>query len=168
MIIFTPLKELPVEYLEYKGIRQVVIYNLSSYFSHAPTLNHLIPSSMNIPEDVLMGDCDNAIFDMHYHKYVLENNESFMQFMGIVNQSFMYPDALIYIMVMNSPYSNAITESLMKLIQQRYGANSYMINEPEDFLYVEECDFSVPGIFAMDNDIKRMLSMSNIQGDLYE
>lgn len=154
MIIFTPLQFIPVEYLEYKGIRQVVKYNLSSYYNDAPTLSELIPN-INIPQDVIQGECTGPEFDIFYHKYILENDASFMQFMNIIVPVFMNPDVLVQVMIRQSRFRDVMTESLLKLIQQRYGYNVCIVNEVEDFLYTEESDFSIPGLFNMDNDVAR-------------
>lgn len=159
MIILTPLRELPLEYLEYKGIKQVIIYNLSSYYD-APRLNFLLPSPEYIPEDQLTGDCNTPNFDMAYHNFIITNNNAFKQFMELVIPANQSPDILIYIMIKHSPYCDAISESLMKLIQQRYGYNVYFINEPDDFLYVDEPTFSIPGLFTYDKDLLRYQSLS--------
>lgn len=169
MIIFTPIKDIPPEYLESKGIKNVTKYNLSSYIN-APSLSVLLPSPEFIPESVLTGDCDNAEFDMAYHKYILDNDVAFSAFMAIITEVAQFPDSLVQILINDSPYRNAITESLSKLIQQRYGYNTYLINEPEDFLYAEEPTFSIPGLFTLDQDLQRwqMAMPPEMQGDLYE
>ena len=170
MIVFTPIKQIPVELLEYKGIRQVVSYNLSSYFSDVPTLNALIPSMEFIPEETLSGDCTTPIFDVSYHNFIMANNDAFCQFMNIIVPAYTSPDTMVQILIRNSPFCDAITESLLKFIQQRYGYNAYIVNQPEDFLYTDESDFSIPGLFALDQDLMRWRSMMPIQEevDLYE
>lgn len=171
MIIFSPVQNIPQEYLEYKGIRQVIKYNLSSYYNDAPTLNALVPSPEYIPQNVLLGDVTDPIFDIEYHKYILENQYSFMQFMSIMVPAFTSPDTLVHIMIQQSNFRDVITESLLKLIQQRYGYNVCIVNEINDFLYVEESDFSIPGLFTLDQDLARWRSVQDdpIQGsDYYE
>ena len=100
MIVFTPIRNIPVEMLEYKGIRQVVTYNLSSYYSDIPTLNFLLPSIENMPEDVLNGDCETPEFDMSYSNAILSNNESFIQFMNIMIPAYTSPDVLVQILML--------------------------------------------------------------------
>lgn len=170
MVIFTPIRKIPVEMLEYKGIRQVVCYNLSSYFSDVPTLNMLIPSVAYIPEEILEKDIsDFPKFDIAYGEYIINNNDAFMQLMNIMSVAYTSPDTLVQILIQSSDYRDAITESLIKLIQQRYGYNIYIINDLEDFLYTEESDFSIPGLFAIDQDLMRWRCMFPVQdGDLYE
>lgn len=170
MIIFTPLKDFPIELLEYKKIGQVVQLNLSSYYSDIQNLDMLIPSPEYISEDVLSGDCSDATFDMEYHKFILDNNNAFCQLMSIMVPEFtLPPGTLVQVLIQNSNYRDIITESLMKLIQQRYGHNSYYVNVAEDLLYIEESDFSIPGLFALENDLARWRSMMPVDnGDLYE
>lgn len=155
MIIFSPIQNIPVAYLEYKGIRQVVKYNLSSYYNDAPTLNALVPSPEFIPQDVLLGDVTDPIFDITYHKSIFNNQIAFMQFMAIIVPAYTSPDTLVHIMIQQSNFRDVITESLLKLIQQRYGYNACIVNEVNDFLYVEESDFSIPGLFMLDEDLAR-------------
>ena len=129
MIVFTPIRDFPVDILQYKGVRQVVKYNLSHYYAEMPTLNSLVPSSEFIPEDILSGDCSNADFDQAYHNFIFNNDMAFSQLMSIIIPIYMNPDTLVHITILYNDYSNAFVESLIKLIQQRYGYNSYLIND---------------------------------------
>lgn len=167
MIIFTPIRDIPVELLEYKGVRQVVKYNLSHYYAEMPTLNMLIPSIDSIPENILTGDCTDATFDQLYHNFIFTNDQAFIQFMNIIVPAFTNPECLVQIAITNNDYTDAITESLIKLIQQRYGYNAYIINDVEDFLYTEESDFSIPGLFIIDQDLSRFRLMSELPGEEY-
>lgn len=154
MLIFTKVRQIPNEYLEYRGIKNVVTFNLSSY-DNSQTLNFLVPSPEFIPESILCGDVNSMEFDMAYHGYIINNDNAFMQLMQIIILLNMYPDTLVQILIGDGEYRLAITESLAKLIQQRYGYNSYIINSAEDFLYTEESTFSIPGLFIYDSDLKR-------------
>lgn len=169
MIIFSSLQFIPNELLEMKGIRQVVKYNLSSYYNDAPTLESLIPTPANIPEDVIRGDRSDPSFDIAYHNYIINNPQAFVEFMSIITPAFMSPETLVHIMIKNSEYRDVITESLVKLIQQRYGYNVCIINEVDDFIYAEESDFSISGLFAYDADLVRWRELVPYQeGELYE
>lgn len=169
MIIFTPIRQIPVEVLEVKGIRQVAVYNLSSYYSDIPTLNLLIPSTLSVPEEILNGDCDTPEFDISYHNYILNDNNAFMQFMNIIQPVYTNPDVLVQILINKSEFRDVITESLIKLIQQRYGYNVYLINDIEDFIYADEPSFTIPGLFNMDIDLQKwQLMIAPESGELYE
>ena len=162
MIIFTPLQYIGPEYLEYKGIKQVLRFNLTSYYCDAQNLDQLIPDMNCISPEVLSGDCSDPSFDIGYHNYILNNPGSFMQFMSIMIPAYTSPDTLIHVMVKRSEYRDVIAESLAKLIQQRYGYNICIVNDIEDFLYAEESDMTIPGVFNMDNDISRWHTMVDI------
>lgn len=159
MIIFTPIKQIPQEYLELKGINRVIQLNLTSYHSDVPTLNLLIPSSDYISEDLLNGDCATPDFDVAYHSFIINNDAAFLQLMSIIIPVFTDPDTLVQILINVSNFRDVITESLCKLIQQRYGYNSYIVYELEDFLYTEESDMTIPGLFSIDSDIQRWYSL---------
>lgn len=171
MIIFTPIITFPENYLDYKGIKNIIKYNLSSYNSDVQSLGSLIPNPEFIPEDCITGDCSTAEFDMAYHASIFNNPNSFYQFMNLIIPVYMYPDLLVQILINKSPYRDIITESLIKLIQQRYGYNSFIINEIDDILYTDEPDFSISGLVALDNDIEQYRNMfpeSVLIGDQYD
>ena len=169
MIVFTPIKDFPIELLEAKRISQVIKFNLTSYYADAPTLNYLVPSIEHIPEDVLNGDCTSPIFDVAYHQYIMNNDLAFFQFMSIISAEFTMPEALVQIEIEVSEYRNAIAESLIKLIQQRYGVNAYYVFTLEDFMNIDMQDFSIPGLFAYDQDAAKWRFMNpNLAGEFYE
>lgn len=171
MIIFTPIRDFPVDILQSKGVRQVVKYNLSHYYAEMPMLNLLVPSSEFISEDILTGDCATTDFDREYHNFILSNDAAFCQLMSIIVPVYMQPDTLVHIAILYNDYTIAFVESLIKLIQQRYGYNSYFINDVEDFLYITEPEFSIPGLFVLDQDLARwrMMNSESLKGyDEYE
>ena len=61
----------------------------------------------------------------------------------------------VYILVYQSDTFDIVTESLMKLIQQRYGYHCQWLNEPSDFNYYDDSDFSFNGIYNLDIDRER-------------
>ena len=130
----------------------------------------LIPSIENMPEESIDGDVSLIpLFDIAYGKYIMNNNDAFIQFMNIMIPAFNSPETLVQILINKSDFRDAITESLAKLIQQRYGYNIYIINDIEDFLYTDESDFSIPGLFTMDEDLARWRCLIPPQGaDTYE
>lgn len=154
MIIFTPIKDLPCEYLEMKNVRQVVKYNLSAYYLDIQALNSLIPSTESIGEKVIRGEDSDAEFDMMYQNYIFTNNIAFDQFMSLIIPVYMNPDVLVQVLITESNLRDIITEALIKLIQARYGYNSYIVKDIEDFLYVEESTFSIPGLFNISKDLE--------------
>lgn len=162
MIIFTSIRDLPEAYLQYKGIKQVVKFNLNSLYAYIPSLDLLNPSITNLPEDMTNTTPE---FDIMYHKYIFENDTVFNQFMSIVVPANVNPECLVQVLVKFSEYRDIITESLIKLIQQRYGYNSYIISDSEDFLYVEESDFSIPGLFLFEQDRTRWFMLNGVPAE---
>lgn len=162
MIIFTSIRDLPEAYLQYKGIKQVIKFNLNSLYAYIPSLDLLNPSIANLPEDMTNTTPE---FDIMYHKYIFENDAVFNQFMSIVVPANVNPECLVQVLVKFSEYRDIITESLIKLIQQRYGYNSYIISDAEDFLYVEESDFSIPGLFLFEQDRTRWFMLNGVPAE---
>jgi hypothetical protein len=52
-------------------------------------------------------------------------------------------------------WSMVLIDSLMKLIQQRYGINGVMVNSMEDFIYAHEESFADYGVMNLDQDKER-------------
>ena len=166
MIIFTTLKDIPEPLLEYKSIGQVVKLNLTSYYTdeNISQLNKLIPIQLSIPEDIITGDSSTPEFDISYHNYIFGDSNAFFQFMSIIAPEFLEPSILVQVLVNTEGFRDAISESLMKLIQQRYGVNCYYVFSLEDFQFVQnDTSFSIPGLFAIDQDMARLRSMMPLE-----
>ena len=118
MRIFTKVRQIPNEYLGYRGIKNVVTFNLSSY-DNSQTLNFLDPSPEFIPESILCGDVNSMEFDMAYHGYIINNDNAFMQLMQIIILLNMYTDTLVKKLIGDGQYRLAITESVAKIIKIR-------------------------------------------------
>lgn len=143
-----------------KGYREVAYFNLSTLYEGMPRLNSLMPSLQYIPREVLSGDCDTPEFDISYHNSIMGVDAAFMQFMTFMLIAFNNPDVLVHIMISRDTYRDNFLESLLKLIQQRYGYNAYIIDSIEDFLYAEEPTLSIPGLYNMTSDQERYLILT--------
>lgn len=160
MIIFTPILNIPDDILAAKGIEGVFKYNLSSYYAGIQVLDRLIPSIEFIPEDVLNGDCTDASFDIAFHGYIMQDDAAFKQFMNIMAIEFNCTNTLVQVLIEPSEYRDIISESIAKLIQQRYGHNVYYVNSIDDFICADvNQSFSTPGLFMMDQDLARWRMM---------
>ena len=153
MLVFTSIRDIPESILEQLRIKQVVKYNLSSFYIDGIYLNGLIPLNEYIPEEVLEGNGSSNEFDINYHNYIFNNQTAFMSFMKMIIPVYNDPETIVQVLIHESEYRNCILESLVKLIQQRYGYNSYIIHDINDFWYMEEQKFNIPGLFNMDNDL---------------
>ncbi len=77
----------------------------------------------------------------------------------------LYEGEKVYICISEYSSDNTISmvnESFMKLIQTSYDIKYSIINEPEDYFYIQHdgCDFmSVQGITTFDEDRRRFLQV---------
>lgn len=140
---------------------------MSSLYAGLPTLFNLVPTFTSVA-DASLHEFDNPAFDMAYHKFILDNDASFNEFMSIMIPANLNPDCLVQVLIKQSDFRDVVTESLLKLIQQRYGYNCYIVNEVDDFVYADESDFSIPGLFMFEADRGRWLMMNSTTGDCYE
>jgi len=96
---------------------------------------------------------DSAEFDMAYANYILTNDDAFIDFMEIM--MCMYYNEDVFILTdLDSPPVVSMCESILKLIQQRYGYNCYIANEPEDIFSMPMSEISEMGsqVFIQDKE----------------
>lgn len=155
MIIFGNIKCL--RYVEFAlGDKKVFKFNLSSTLEEGDRLFKLIP-----PFTVNEYN-DEKEFDINYANYILNNDAAFVDMMKIVYLQYEHNnDAVMYVLVDFDDIRDTITESLIKLIQQRYGINSSIVKEYEDFDTLEDSDFDINGIFNLDQDKERYVLLVN-------
>ena len=128
-----------------------VVLNLSSLVEGFPRV-HLVPS-------VTATYDDDKQFDLAYANYIFSNDSVFMEFMKIIYP--LYTGLDVFLLVSrNENTHDIITESLCKLIQQRYGYNYQLINNTDDINYYDESDFSFYGLQALDIDKERMTNLA--------
>lgn len=163
MIIFTPLLEIPIDLLMYKGIKSVFIYNMSTIYEGIEPVFSLALSDVVLQPELC--DYDSQVFDAFYCKHVIEDDNAFNDLMRIMIPANLNPDCLVHVLIKRSVFRDAVTETLIKLIQQRYGYNCYVVNELEDFIYAEESDFSIPGLFTFEQDRGRWMMLNNVGED---
>ena len=139
--------------------REPVILNLSSLYSGHINITHLIAkispinnTGMPMPEFV-----NSVEFDMQYASAVLNNPELFGSLINIMLRS--YEGYLVCILVQRDPYRDAVMESLIKLIQQRYGYNCWIIEDPDDIEVMSEQMMYADGLLTLDADIKQYNQM---------
>lgn len=126
-----------------------VMYNLSSLREDFYKLRLLLP-----PMEVGRG-CDRE-FDTNYYNYILSNDYVFSEFFQIVYN--LYTGVDVFIMVDGGGWSENILESLLKIIQQRYGYNAVQIDSDEDYIYAYnnmQFGFTSYGLYNLDQDKDR-------------
>lgn len=153
MLIFGPYRSIPLD-------EPFVVYNLSSPVQAIPRLPGLLvtPNPQVFQYNMDDGTFEKE-FDMWYYDYVLNDPTACSSLMAVLTS--LYNGNHVYVCIsdnMSSGLINIVNESFMKMIQSRYGIKYSIINEPEDFIYVDRdgCDFmNVEGITAFDADRRR-------------
>lgn len=162
MLIFGPYNCIPYS-------RDIVVYNYSSLTEHIPRMGLLVP-----PDVVQnMGEYE---LDVVYYNYIMNNDDLFILFMNIILPIYSGSDVYVCISKFGyNDYTNNMNESLIKMIQQRYGYNAAVINDISDLDYItpEDFSFSIQGLHNLDEDKKRLviiLESRRIQagGRIYE
>lgn len=135
------------------------IYNITSLKEGFQRLPALIP-----PIDFKLRYIDRD-FDMAYAQYIMNNDYVFCQFFAIIFDLYLGKD--VYLMMDTSEdWSENIVESLLKLIQQRYGYNAYRIDSYDDYQFayannISEFDKGY-GLMNLDQDKERYTMISEI------
>ena len=165
MIIFTPFYQTKDVLMQVRpDSYNFYEFNLSSSVEYGVSLSALIPSPEFIPQEVIVGSLDTPEFDIAYGNFIMENQLQFLTLMNIILPIYNDPCACIIIYIQNSPIRDIILESLAKLIQQRYGYHSYIINELEDIYCIKDnSSFSPRGILTVQADSDKAL-MSGYYG----
>lgn len=165
MLIFGPYRSIPRD-------ENFIVYNLSS-----PTQAiQRLPGLFITPnQPIVQGGADDGTFekafDMWYYDYVLNDPTACSSLMMVLTS--LYQGSHVYVCISDNITTgiiNMLNESFMKLIQTRYGIKYSIINEPEDYQYVDKdgCDFlTVAGIQTFDSDRKQYTQMSEEQRLMY-
>ena len=156
MLVFGPASCIPVEEKNFS------IYNFSSLTQGVHRLPGMMP--LQIPQDVYENPSSEKVFDLWYYNYIMVNPVSFVSLMMIMLKIF--DGKNVYVCISDYSSNKCISnmnESLMKMIQARYGITCNIVNTPEDFKYIKEkgCDFSGVGLKNMTADQDRFVKYVN-------
>ena len=131
-----------------------VMYNLSSMREGFISLQALIPPNT-------IGRLTDREFDIAYANYIMSNDTLFCIFFQIIYNLYIGKD--VFIIVSIEDWSENLLESLLKLIQQRYGYNAVLINTEADYLYAAtSMNFGFApgyGIYNLDQDKERFTTL---------
>lgn len=137
----------------YYSNREITTLNLSSFYSGYIDITDLITkispinnTGMQMPEFV-----NSVQFDIQYASALMNNPDLFTNLLDIMLRA--YEGQIICILVQRDPYRDAIMESLIKFIQQRYGYNCWIIEDNEDISCITEGTLTPSGLITLDNDI---------------
>jgi len=156
MLIFATAQGMQPYFSALKMNDDYIFLNLNSLLEGIPRLN-LTVDKENIPR------YDSKDFDMMYYTYIMNNKLAFMELMKVIIP--IYEGKNVIIFVNSNIENNTISESLQKLIQQRYGLISYNISDPDDFnSIIDKSGFSIQGLYNLDIDKDRY---SNVMVESY-
>ena len=126
------------------------IYNISGMREGFENLQILIP-----PNNI--GMTYGRDFDINYYNYIMINNNVFIEFFRIVND--LYIGRNVYLIFDDGDWSENLCQSILKIIQQRYGYNGYLITCFNDYIYASMNDKSTfdtnYGLYNLDIDKER-------------
>ena len=123
-----------------------IILNLSSLSERYTNRLFLVPPNN-------LGANSEYDFDIKYMQWIMNNDSIFIIFFPLIIE--LEKGMNVFIVIDSDSWSISLIESLLKLIQQRYGFNGLLVNTIEDILYAEECKFSDYGIINFDTDLNR-------------
>lgn len=153
MLVICDYKNLPMQYITAKD--NSVVLNLSSLIEGFQKVR-LAPSVQ--PQ---LNDEKN--FDIAYAEYIFSSDEPFVELIKIMYP--LYEGRDVYLLVSRGEDTyDIVTESLCKLIQQRYGYNYQILNSIDDLNIYDDSGFSVSGIQMMDADKERYVSILQKRG----
>lgn len=122
-------------------VDDLVLYNLSSPIMGFQVVDLLPPYELEFTYD--------NTFDKIYYDYIINNDNKFMNLMAIIMNE--YHNRNTYIIVSEGQGYDYINESLMKLIQVRYGIIVQYINDKSDYeMLRDDTDISF-SIFGMES-----------------
>jgi hypothetical protein len=128
--------------------RNTVFLNLSSLVEQYPKVMLMPPNNL--------GAFDSFSFDYQYMLYVTENDSVFLELMKIMIPLYQNTADVYVVIEDRDTWSLEVADSLMKLIQQRYGINGVLIETRDDYLEANDDTFDpYNGIRMMDIDAER-------------
>lgn len=134
------------------------VFNLTSFVEGYNRLRIIPPNNLGASSDYE--------FDQLYANWIFGNDSIFFDFFTIIN--ILYCGFDVYLIVSDDMWSENILESLLKLIQQRYGYNATKINCFDDLVYADPGEFNPGyGLFNLDQDLERFSYLSKTLGGNY-
>lgn len=156
-----------VEYIRVQcEINHNPVFRFFSILDYGYPLNGLIPSPqvISLLKESQFGDSDTLLFDKAYANQLLFS-ESFIDFMKLLYR-IQETDNTILITNYLNPNVTPIVDSLLKLIQQRYGLNVFIVNDIDDIDRFGISDFaSWEGYSVYLEDVKRVAEMTGLDNN---
>lgn len=132
-------------------VKDLTVFNLSSLVEGYERINILPLNNVDYATE--------RDFDIAYSEYILNNDMMFSEFFGKIIFN-IYNGLNVCILTSEDTEFEYITESITKLIQQRYGYDTQYIYEEEDVKTISnKSDFSISGLVNLDIDKERFTTM---------
>lgn len=153
------------------------IFNFYSFSSYGIRLPYLGPTKDIVDKYLINTSFDNGDemtyeFDRQYAIQLIQNNQSFMdlmQIMSALNDPTLKSNDVIVLTNYENPFVQIVMDSLIKFIQQRYGVQSYIINDVLDITDFDFSEFSMEGYNNFVNDMQRVAYLTTKDAsDLYK
>jgi hypothetical protein len=137
-------------YGNYQNIPEdCIVFNFCGLIEKYQSCNLIPPNNL--------GAVSEYDFDLRYMHWIIDNDSNFTNFMNIIMQLYYGKNVYLITSDNNDDWSNALKESLLKLIQQRYGIEAVEVDCLDDIVYAKDCEFSEYGIINLDQDKERYL-----------
>lgn len=124
---------------------------------------------LNLIPDNNLGAINEYDFDLKYVNWIFSDDQRFIQFMTPIQELFNGRDVfIVYDHIMNRLWEDNMMESLLKLIQTRYGIIPCKIEDLEDYETANESDIRYGyGLMNFDQDAKRFIDICEKMGGVY-
>lgn len=148
MIIFTDNVNI-INYLD-----NVIVFNLSSAYDRFIDITNLIikmgryMSEYGVPVHKAV---DTTQFDITLMNLIFSDTEMYNSFMNLVSAS--YNGFNVVVMVIRDSYRDSIMESIIKVIQYKYGYNCWIVEDIEDLECLKDVSIDKQGAYNMGADI---------------
>ena len=153
-----------IEYIMTRSISMARLpYNFYSIIQYGVMLNNLIPvpNVMILLRESDYGDGDSLLFDQAYANQLMAHEPSFIDLMSLLC-NIEYQDEVILISNYNNRVIMPVLDSLLKLIQERYGIDSFLINTIDDIDDLSTSEFDSPIKYqTFVHDIQRYYKLIN-------
>jgi len=157
MIVFLDKIEL-CQYIK----QPFIIYNLSSMYSGFKDATCLLTNMkiVNYTQTPMYEYVQTPEFDMQYYTAIFNNPKMFATFMDFIYCDFIGMNAIL--LVYREFYRDAVMESILKIMQQRYGLNGWVVETPEDIECLKNTHYNPDGIMLLQQDIEKYTELCKI------
>lgn len=131
----------------------ITVLNLSSFCEQFPKIWSLDPLTYYAHVNL----SDLFAFEQWYYSFIINNPDSYRTFLDIMRM--IYNGQNVYILTdPRIEFSNILVDALSKIIFERYGAPSNIVNDIEDLDNVKDIEFTTAGLVLLDKELESYLN----------